>query len=66
MEILVKKEWIWWSKMARKITTASGETALVSEDGQVVMEDGLRTWAVPSRARGVELPPAGGGPALLN
>jgi hypothetical protein len=66
MEILVKKEWTWWSKTARKITTASGETALVSEDDQVVMEDGLRVWAVPSRAGGVELLAPGGGPALLN
>jgi hypothetical protein len=66
MEILVKKEWIWWSKTARRITTTSGKTALVGEVGQVVMEDGLHMWEVPSRAGGAELPAAGGGPALLS
>jgi hypothetical protein len=66
MEILVKKEWIWWSKMARRITTASGKIALVREDGQAVMEEGLRLWEMPSRVGGVEFPTAGGGPALLN
>jgi hypothetical protein len=30
MEILVKKEWIWWSKTGGKVTTASGEMALAS------------------------------------
>jgi hypothetical protein len=49
MEILIKKEGIWWSKAARRITTAAGKIALVREDGQVAMEDGLRVWEVPTR-----------------
>ncbi len=65
MEILDKKEWIWWSETVGKITTASGEMALVFKEGQVVMEDGLRVWAMPSRVGGVDLPTAGGGPAVF-
>jgi len=66
MEILVTKEWIWWSRTAGRITTASGKMAPVWGDGQVVVEDGLRVWETPSRAGGVELPAAGGGPAILS
>jgi hypothetical protein len=66
MEILVKKEWIWWSEMAGKIATASGEMVSVSKEGEVVMEDRLRVWAMPSRVGGVDLPAAGGGPAAFN
>ncbi len=49
MEVLIEKEWIWWSKMAKTIATTSGKTALVHEKGQVVIEDGLRVWEAPSR-----------------
>jgi hypothetical protein len=66
MEVLVEKEWIWWNEAAGKITTASGKTALVFREGHVVMEDGLRVWATPSRVGGVDLPAAGGGPAAFN
>ncbi len=53
-----------WSKTARRITTVPGKIALVRENGQVVMEDGLRVWEVPSRVGEVELPVAGRGPAV--
>jgi hypothetical protein len=49
MEVLIEKECIWWSKTAKTIATMSGKTALVRENGQVVMEDGLRVWEAPSR-----------------
>jgi hypothetical protein len=66
MEILIEKEWIWWSKTAKMITTTSGKTALVRKNGQVVIEDGLCVWQALSRVGEVELPTARGGPALLN
>ncbi len=66
MEVLVEKEWIWWSETAGKVTTVAGETVSVSREGQVVTEDGLTVWAMPSRVGGVDLPAAGGGPAAFN
>jgi hypothetical protein len=52
LEVLIEKEWIWWSKTAKRIATTSGKIALVRENGQVVMEDGLRVWEAPSHVRG--------------
>jgi hypothetical protein len=65
MEIQVKKEWNWCSKTAGKITTASGEMPSVFKEGQAVMGDGLRVWAMPLRVGCVELPAAGGGSAAF-
>ncbi len=56
MEILVRKEWIWWKEIARMVITSSDRAALVHEDGQVTMEDGLYVWEALSRAEEVELP----------
>ncbi len=36
--------------------------ASVFKEGQVVMEDGLRVWAMPSGVGSVELPAVEGGP----
>ncbi len=49
MEVLIEKERIWWSKTAKTIATTSGKTALVRQNSQVVMEDGLRVWKALSR-----------------
>jgi hypothetical protein len=66
MEIFVEKEWIWWSKTGKMVTTASDRTALVLGDGQAAMEDVLHVWEAPSRAGEVELPAAGGSSGLLS
>ncbi len=66
MEVLIEKEWIWWNEDAGKVTTASGVTASVHRDGEVVMEDRLRVWTAPSRVVGVDLPADGGGSATNN
>ncbi len=56
MEILVKKEWIWWSKTALKVTTALGKMASVFKEGQeVVTEDGLQVWAKKKSRRELEV-----------
>jgi hypothetical protein len=62
LEVLVESEWILWSETAGKITTASGKTTSVSREGQVVMEDGLRVWAMPTRVGGVKPPRSVGRP----
>jgi hypothetical protein len=64
MEVLIEKEWIWWNEAEGKVATASGATALVLREGQVVMEDGLRVWAASSRVGSVDLPADGEAPQL--
>jgi hypothetical protein len=66
MEILVRKEWIWWKEAVRMVITSSNRAALVNKDGQVTMEDGLYVWEALSRAEEVELPAAVGGSGLLS
>jgi hypothetical protein len=36
MEVLIEREWIWWNEDAGKVTTASGVTASVHREGEVV------------------------------
>ncbi len=72
MEVLVKKDWVWWNAEKGQAATASGKTTTVLRDGEAVLEDGLWVW-IPGdegpilvRVGGANLPTDGGGAASIN
>ncbi len=59
MEVLVEKEWIWWSKTAGQVTTTLGMMTSVFREGhcpwrQVAsVDNAVKSWRCgPSRSRG--------------
>ncbi len=72
MEVLVKKDWIWWNAEKGQAATASGKTTTVLRDGEAVLENGLWVWKpgdegpILARVGGADLPADGGGAASVN
>jgi hypothetical protein len=72
MEVLVKKDWIWWNQEKGRAATASGKVTRVHRNGEAILEDGLWVWKpgddgpILARVGGANLPADGGGIASGN
>ncbi len=72
MEVLVKKDWIWWNAEKGQAATASGKATTVLRDGEAILENGLWVWKpgnegpILARVGGANLPADGGGTASSN
>jgi hypothetical protein len=72
MEVLVKKDWIWWNAEKGRAATALGKTTTVLQDGEAILENGLWVWKpgdegpILARVEGANLPADEGGAASSN
>jgi hypothetical protein len=72
MEVLVKKDWIWWNGEKGQAATESGKTTTVLWNGEAILENGLWVWKpgdegpILARVGGANLPADGGGTASVN
>jgi hypothetical protein len=72
MEVLVKKDWIWWNAEKSQAATESGKTTTVLRNGEAILENGLWVWKpgdegpILARVGGANLPADGGGTASVN
>jgi hypothetical protein len=72
MEVLVKKDWIWWNAEKGQAAPASGKTTTVLQNGEAILENGL--WVckpgdegpILAKVGGANLPADGGGAASIN
>ncbi len=72
MEVLVKRDWVWWNAEKGQAATASGKTTTVLRDGEAVLENGLWVWKpgdegpILARVGGANLPADRGGAVSVN
>jgi hypothetical protein len=72
MEVLVRKDWIWWNAEKGQAATESGKTTTVLRNGEAILENGLWVWKpgdegpILARVGGVNIPADGGGTASIN
>jgi hypothetical protein len=72
MEVLVEKDWIWWSAEKGRAATESGKTTTALQNGEAILENGLWVWKpgddgpILARVGGANLPADRGGTASIN
>jgi hypothetical protein len=72
MEVLVKKDWIWWNAERGQVAAALGRATTLLRNGEAILENGLWVWKpgdegpILARVGGANLPADGGGTASIN